>query len=147
MTYLTFQLHNEVFAAKVEQILEVLSEYEISEVPDAPIYIEGVINYRGDIIPAVNFRKKFMFPEKSKTSKQIIVFDISEQGKNIKFGAIVDKVKNVYETTELKERPEFGSKYNPEYIEGMITQNNDFIMLLNIKKIFTDTEIHILTEV
>ncbi len=146
MTYLTFKLQDEIFAAKVEQVLEVLSEYQISAIPDAPEYIKGVINYRGEIIPAVSFREKFQFQEQSNDGEQIIVFDISDEIKTIKFGAIVDRVKNVFETNKLKERPEFGSKYNPEYLEAMIEHENDFIMLLNIKKIFNDAEIKILSE-
>ena len=145
-TFLTFKLHNEVFAANTKKVLEVLLDYKFSEVPYAPEYIKGVINYRGDIIPVVNFRQKFMFPKKENTENHIIVFDISDEKRSIKFGAVVDKVQNVFETDNIKEKPEFGSKYNPEYLEGIIKQNDDFIMLLNIKKIFTDTEIQIISE-
>ena len=145
MTYITFKLQNEIFAAKVGIVLEVLLDYTISEVPDAPEYIEGVINYRGEIIPIVDFRKKLMFPDNEKNN-QIVIFDISEQDKNILFGAKVDKVNQVFETDEIQNRPEFGSRYNPEYIEGMIKQNDDFIMILDIKKIFNDTEIQIIKQ-
>jgi len=71
-SYLTFKLHNEFFAVNVEKVLEVILEYKLIEVPDAPKYIAGMINFRGDIIPIISFREKFKFPEKG--ARQISLF-------------------------------------------------------------------------
>ena len=144
-SYLTFKLHNELFAVNVEKVLEVLLEYRLVEVPDAPTYIAGMINFRGDIIPVINFRKKFNFPESS-NKNIIIVMDIVIDEASIKFGAIVDGVKDVFDVNkeEIKTIPEFGSKYNPEYLTGMIHKNDEFFMLLDIEKIFSDKEIEII---
>ncbi len=146
-SYLTFKLHNELFAVSVEKVLEVILEYKLVEVPDAPKYIAGMISFRGDIIPVINFRKKFNFPESS-NKNIIIVMDIVIDENSIKFAAIVDGVKDVFDITdeEIKDIPEFGSKYNPEYLTGMIHKNNDFFMLLNIEKVFSDKEIEIISK-
>ena len=147
-SYLTFKLHKELFAVNVEKVLEVLLEYKLIEVPDAPAYIAGMINFRGDILPVINFRKKFNFPEAENDKKVIIILDIMIEKTVIKFGAIVDSVKDVFEITndEIKDIPEFGSKYNPEYLTGMINKNEDFFMLLDIEKIFSDKEIEIIND-
>ena len=147
-SYLTFKLHNELFAINVHHVLEVLQEYNIVEVPDAPKYISGMINFRNDIIPVINFREKFMFPENKTGKNKVIVIDISIDDNSIKFGAIVDKVQDVFEIEEkeLKDTPEFGSKYNPEYLTGMIYKNNNHFMLLNLEKVFTDKEIEIVNK-
>ncbi len=148
-SYLTFKLHRELFAINVNNVLEVLQEYQLIEVPDAPKYINGVINFRGDIIPAINFREKFMFPENDTDKEKIIVIDINIDENSVKFGAIVDKVEDVFETAEedIKITPEFGSKYNPEYLTGMILKNEKYFMILNLAKVFTDKEIEIINKV
>ena len=148
ITYLTFKLHEEHFAVDVFSVEEVLHEYKIMAVPEAPEYIEGMVNFRGNIVPIINFRKKFQFPENETDKNKIIVLSIEIRGSNVTFGAIVDKVKNVFkaEPNELKEKPEFGSKYNPEYVTGMIYKNDDFYMILDLERVFSDTEINILNE-
>ena len=146
-TFLTFQLQNEVFATNIKNVLEVILDSKISEVPNTPAHIEGVINYRGEIIPIMNFRKKLCFPDNTETDNQIIIFDISKNNTIVKFGAIVDEVQNVIETDKINEKPEFGSKYNSEYIDGIIKQKDKYIMLLNIKKLFADTDTQIISEI
>ena len=147
-SYLTFKLHNELFAVNVKKVLEVLQEFKIIEVPDAPEYIKGMINFRGNIIPIINFRQKFQFPENETDKNKVIVLEIIIDDNSVKFGAIVDKVNDVFEVEQenMKEKPEFGSKYNPEYMTGMINKNEEFFMILNIEKIFTDKEINIINK-
>ncbi len=147
-SYLAFKLYNEFFAVNIQKVLEVLLEYRLVEVPDSPVYIAGMINFRGDIIPVINFKKKFNFPEEEKSKNVIIVMDIVIDNTFIKFGAIVDGVKDVFDITgeHIKEIPEFGSKYNPEYLTGMIHKNDDYFMLLDIEKVFSDKEIDVLSE-
>jgi len=147
-SYLTFKLHNEHFAVNVNKVLEVLQEFKIVEVPDAPEYIKGMINFRGNIIPIINFRQKFQFPKNESEQNKVIILEIIIDDNPIKFGAIVDKVNDVFEINEqdIKEKPEFGSKYNPEYMEGMINKDDNYFMLLNIEKVFTDKEIDIINK-
>jgi purine-binding chemotaxis protein CheW len=147
-TYLTFKLYKELFAINVLNVLEVLQEYNVVELPDAPKYITGMINFRNDIIPLINFREKFMFPENKPDKNKIIVISITIDDNSIKFGAIVDRVNDVFEIDkdEIKDTPEFGSKYNPEYLNGMIFKNNKHFMLLNLEKVFTNEEIELVSK-
>ncbi len=148
-TYLTFQLNNEKFAVEISDVLEVLINKETIEVPNAPEYIKGIINFREEILPVVDFRKKFKFPENKKSKFSIIVFSLDFDDKEIKFGAIVDKVTDVKEVkkTIVMEAPEFGSKFNPEYLTGMISFKKKHVMILNIKKVFEEQEIDLIQEV
>jgi purine-binding chemotaxis protein CheW len=145
---LTFKLYKELFAINVLNVLEVLQEYNVVELPDAPKYITGMINFRNDIIPLINFREKFMFPENKPDKNKIIVISITIDDNSIKFGAIVDRVNDVFEIDkdEIKDTPEFGSKYNPEYLNGMIFKNNKHFMLLNLEKVFTNEEIELVSK-
>lgn len=146
--YLSFVLNSETFAINIFQVLETLIDFNIIEVPDSPEYIEGVINFRGDIIPAIDFRGKFKFPPSPTPKRVIIVVEIVKGEKEIVFGAIVDSVQDVFKAKKqnIKDAPEFGSKYNPEYLIGMVKKNGEYIMLLDIEKVFTEQEIILINE-
>jgi len=146
-TYLSFSISTENFTVNISKVLEVILSYKTIKVPDAPPFIEGVINFRGSIIPVINFRKKFNFEDTGQDS-MLVVLEISENQKRIVFAAVVDDVKNVFpcEPEDILPIPKFGSKYNADYIEGMIKKEDDFYMIMNIEKVFSDAEIKIINE-
>jgi len=147
-SYLSFSISKEQFALNIKKVIEVLLEYKIMEVPDTPEYILGVINFRDEIVPVVDFRKKFKFKHQDVKSEILIVLEIEKDTKSIMFSALVDTVNDVFEfdSKQIKPIPEFGSRYNPEYLEGMIQLDNQFFMLVNLAKVFTETEVDILNE-
>ncbi len=147
--YLSFELNGEIFAITVNNVLEVLENQKLTKVPKAPFYIKGVINFRGEILPVINTRVKFNMPEKEEDGKSvIIVFDIDLADKKLLIGGMVDGVKDVIEIAdnEIKPVPDMGSKYNSDFIIGMIKSGEHFIMLLNIEKVFSTEEIVSITE-
>ncbi len=148
-SFLSFILAKEKFAISITKVLEVLLEYKVVEVPDAPLFVEGVLNFRGDIVPIINFRKKFKFPEDKAKKSMLIILEITENDKTVVFGAVVDKVHNVFEiqSGDILPTPEFGSKYKPEYIGGMIKEKGDFLMIMNIEKVFSDKDVELLAEI
>jgi len=145
--YLSFRLGDELFATSVSNVLEVLEIQRITKVPKSPDYLRGVINFRGEILPVVDTRIKFNLPKSEDTSSTIIVvLDILLSGKRISIGALADSVQDVLEFTksEIKAVPEFGSRYNTEFLLGMKQVNDIFIMILNIQKVFSVEELTIL---
>jgi purine-binding chemotaxis protein CheW len=146
--FLSFKLGKELFAVSVKKVLEVLQHQHITEIPDLPEYIKGVINFRGDILPIFDARLKFNLKVQSENDNQtvIIVLDLSMESKNIRIGAVVDGVKDVitFDEADIKPVPEMGLIYNAEYINGMIKIGNSFIMILNVDKVFTSDEASII---
>jgi purine-binding chemotaxis protein CheW len=141
--FLSFRLGKETFAVSVKKVLEVLQKQQITEVPDVPEYIKGVINFRGDILPICDSRVKFNIPVPSDDEKNVvIVLDLENNGKKMRIGAIADGVKDVIsiEETDIRPIPEMGLKYNVEYLSGMIKNRDNFIMILNVDKVFTSEE-------
>jgi len=147
-SYLSFSISNEHFALNIRKVIEVLLEYKIIEVPDTPEYILGVINFRDEIVPVVDFRKKFKFKKQDAHAEILIVMEIEKDTKSIMFGALADTVHDVFEveSKHIKPIPEFGSRYNPEYLEGMIQLDKQFFMIIDIAKVFSETEVDILNE-
>jgi purine-binding chemotaxis protein CheW len=142
-TYLSFTICNELFALNVAKVLEVLQKQKITVIPNAPDYIKGIINFRGEIVPVFEARTKFNFlPRNQEDSFVIIVLDLSVNEDVFRVGAIVDKVKDVIniEEQDIKPVPPMSKDFNTEFLAGIYNQNDDFIMILNPDKIFSIEE-------
>jgi purine-binding chemotaxis protein CheW len=143
-TYLSFRLGTEVFAINVSKVLNILEMKPITKVPKSPEYMKGVINLRGTVLPVVDLRLKFSLPENEITvDTNIIVLSIDKEGEPVTLGILVDSVKEVLEfkTDEIVPSPTIGTKYNSTFIEGLWPINENFIMILDIDKIFSVDEV------
>jgi purine-binding chemotaxis protein CheW len=142
-TFLSFVVYKELFAVNVNKVLEVIQNQRITHVPNAPEYIRGIINFRGEIVPVFESRSKFNLPERSNDKYVIIVLDLSDGGEVFRMGAIVDHVKDVIniEDSEIKPVPAMSKEFNTNFLQGIFKLNNDFIMLLDIEKVFSVEEL------
>ena len=148
-TYLSFVVCGELFAVNVVKVLEVLQKQHITHVPNAPQYIKGIINFRGEVIPVFESRTKFNFQERENNeSFVVIVLDLSHDSEVFRIGALVDKVKDVIsiEDNEIKPVPIMSKEFNTSFLQGIYKQNEDFIMMLDVERVFTGDEISILKE-
>jgi purine-binding chemotaxis protein CheW len=139
-TYLSFKLGEEVFAINVSKVLNILEMKPITRVPKSPEYLKGVINLRGTVLPVVDLRIKFGLPENSITvDTNIIVLSIEKEGETIMLGILIDAVREVLEfkTEEISPSPAIGTKYNAAFIQGMWRVGENFIMILDIDKVFS----------
>jgi purine-binding chemotaxis protein CheW len=146
-TFLSFRIGKETFAVSVHKALEVLEKQYITQVPNVPAYIEGVINFRGKIIPVIDARMKFKLPKRGIDDKYVvIVFDLTIEGKKMIIGAMADSVQDVigFEDSNILEVPELGFNYNAEFILGMLKNENSFTMILDIDKVFSTEEVDVL---
>jgi len=147
--YLSFKLDKEIFAVSVYKVLEVLQMQKVTQVPKAPEYIRGVINFRGEILPVVETRTKFNMPDREDEEKYvIIVLDLQINGQKLILGAMADGVKDVLEIKEedIKEVPEMGSNYNTEFLKGMLKVDDGFIMILDIDRVFSVEDVALFNE-
>ncbi|HEY9124814.1 MAG TPA: chemotaxis protein CheW [Bacteroidales bacterium] len=142
-TYLSFLVYGQYFAVDVVKVLEVLQKQNIVQVPNAPAYVKGIINFRGEIVPVFDLRSKFNFPENdAKSSFVIIVLDLSGQNGSFRIGAIADKVKDVItiDDNAIKPVPQMSEKFNTEFLQGIFKIDDSFILLLNVDKVFSNAE-------
>jgi len=143
-TYLSFRLEAEVFAINVSKVLNILEMKPITKVPKSPEYMKGVINLRGTVLPVVDLRLKFGLPENQDTiDTNIIVLSIDKDGETIMIGILIDNVNEVLEfkDEDIVQSPSIGTKYNSGFISGMWRQDENFIMILDIDKVFSVEEI------
>jgi purine-binding chemotaxis protein CheW len=149
-SYLTFKLGDETFAASVSKVIEILEIPKITKVPRSPDFMRGVVNLRGNVLSVIDSRIKFGLPVTEDTVNScIIVMNIDLDGQNITLGLIVDAVKEVIDIAadSIQSVPEIGSKYNSDFIEGMVKSDDQFIMILNIALLFSSQEANILHQV
>lgn len=142
-TYLSFVIGEEQFAVNVTKVLEVLQKQKVTKVPNAPEYIKGIINFRGEVVPVFETRVKFNLEQRQEDAYVIIVLDLLFGEEGMRIGAIVDKVKDVFaiNDNEIKPVPHMSENFNTDFIQGIVKQNDAFILLLNVDKVFTSTEI------
>lgn len=146
-SYLSFKLGTEVFAVHVNDVLNILEMTKITSIPKAPKYLKGVINLRGLVLPIVDARIKFNLETLDFTSNTcIIVMDLEYNDELVHVGFIVDQVLEVLELEEknIEPAPSLGANYKAEFITGMARANDDFVMLLNMAKIFSLDEMSML---
>jgi purine-binding chemotaxis protein CheW len=148
-SYLTFKLGDEVFAANVGKVLNILEMTKVTRVPKAPVYMKGVINLRGSVLPLIDTRIKFEMEETVYTTNTcILVLDINMNGESVHVGALVDSVQEVleFDDRQIQPPPSIGTKYKSEFIEGMAKVGDNFIMILNMDLVFSTEELSLLKE-
>ena len=136
---LTFTLHGESYGIDVLQVREIIRLTDITAVPQMPAYIRGVINLRGKIIPVLDLRMRFGFPDASHTDQTcIIVVQVKlPEGRTTAMGLVVDGVEEVLNIAEgeIEETPNFGAQLDTDYIVGMAKIKGSVKALLDIDQV------------
>jgi purine-binding chemotaxis protein CheW len=143
--FLTFSIGKEDYGIEIKFVTEIIGIQSITQVPELPAYIKGIINLRGKIIPVMDvrlrFKKEFMeYDERT----CIIVVDIEE----ITIGLIVDKVLEVISIPEeeIVPPPDPSTGFQTRYIKGLGKVGNQVKLLLDCKKLLNDDEVKNLAE-
>ena len=146
-TYILFKLSDDTFTIDVKNVIHTMELTEMTPLPKTPVFVKGITVFRGNILPVIDLRIKFNLQEETDVSKgYIIVTKFLSNQKEQEIGLIVDQVLEVSEFSgiDIGNYPEIGSKYNIEFIDGFIKQNDEIITVLNIENILSSVEIEIL---
>ncbi|MEN6633749.1 MAG: chemotaxis protein CheW, partial [Candidatus Polarisedimenticolia bacterium] len=147
--YLTFKLGEEIFALDVAQVREVLDFTAITRVPRTPEYMRGVINLRGSVVPVVDMRLKFGMTRTERTVNTCIeVVEVTLDGEATVLGALVDSVQEVIELEpdQIEPAPRIGTRLRTDFIKGMGKRDNEFIIILDIDKVFSVEELSMMVQ-
>ncbi len=148
--YLTFTLDKELYAMDISRVREVLEYIEITRVPRTPEFLRGVINVRGRAVPVVDMRLKFGLSKTTQTVNTcIIIVEVDVDGESTILGALADSVQEVIdlEADQIEPAPRLGTRIKTEFIEGMGKGGDQFIIILNIDKIFSADELSVVQEI
>jgi purine-binding chemotaxis protein CheW len=136
--YLTFALASEEYGLEILKVREIIGHMDITNVPQTPMHVKGVINLRGQVIPIVDLRLKFGMEEAEITEQScIIVVEITQGDRSFQTGIVVDHVQEVLDITEdqIEDAPQFGSSVDTDFISGMGKIGDDVKILLDIDKV------------
>ncbi|OPY80763.1 MAG: Chemotaxis protein CheW [Syntrophorhabdus sp. PtaU1.Bin153] len=137
----TFKLGQEEFGVDILKVQEINRMMDITRIPNAPPFIEGVINLRGKIIPIVDLRKRLGFLDgdgASEKTTRIIVIELD----GLVLGFIVDSVSEVLRIPEntIEPAPSIVGGIESEYIEGVGKLDNRLLILLELKRLFSSPD-------
>ncbi|GAB6189273.1 chemotaxis protein CheW [Marinitoga arctica] len=134
----SFRIEDERFAIDINHVDTVIEYQKTTKIPEASDFIEGIVNFRDGVLPIINLRVKFKYPQFEDINKaKILVVKIGEK----KFGLIVDEVKEVINVKQeqLEEAPDVGGT-QAEYISGIIKMDDGMIFLIDVEKILSAKE-------
>lgn len=131
--YLSFIIGNEQYGIEIRYVTEIVGIQDITEIPELPEYVRGIINLRGKIIPVIDLRLRFKKPFKEYDDRTcVIVVDFKERN----IGLVVDRVSEVITIDEQDVAPVQGENriYGNRYIKGIGKINNEVRLILDCEK-------------
>ncbi len=148
----TFQLGEELYGVDIMDVKEIVKVQDVRPIPNAPYYVEGIINLRSEIIPIINLHKRFHI--KKLASEVADEFEEDEGGFIIldiegnKIGIIIDRIKRVVpvEKGDIKPPPQMLSGIGTEYIHGVVNQNDSYLIILDTRRLFNAKELQKIVE-
>lgn len=138
--FLTFLLGKESYGIDIKYVIEIIGIQAITQIPELPEYVRGIINLRGKIIPVMDVRLKFKKEPKEYNDRTcVIVVDIN----NISIGLIVDSVAEVITIAEVDmvEPPQMYKGFSNRYIKSIGKVGNEVKLLLDCEMILTEEEL------
>lgn len=142
--YLTFLTGGEGYGLPVLKVREIMKVMEITSVPQVPIYVRGVINLRGKVVPVIDLRLKFGMASCEATEQTcIIVVEAEAEDRKTLMGLLVDGVSEVLniQAEEIETSPEFGGGVRTDYLLGVAKVKGTVKLLLDIDRVITGTEL------
>jgi len=142
--FLTFCMGNEFYGIEIKYVTEIIGLQPITEIPEMPTYIKGIINLRGKIIPVMDVRLRFKKPFREYNDRTcIVVIDIRE----VSIGLIVDSVSEVISIPdeEIVAPPNMAKEGN-RYIKGIGKVGSDVKLLLDSDKLLNETDLETISD-
>ena len=135
---LTFLINDEYYAADIIEVERILGYEELTSLPEAPTYLIGLMKYEGSILPVISLRRKFNLQDDVNANNKIIVVKKEDN----RVGILVDQVTEVKSIDMRRmEKPYYIScAISSRYIEGILKEENNIIILLNLENILTSNE-------
>jgi len=143
--YLVFDLNGEECCIQVLKVREIIGVQDITAVPQTPVFVKGVINLRGKVIPVVDLRLKFGLPQEEYNQRTcIIVVQVERESRAMMMGIVVDSVAEVLNISagDIEDSPNFGQGVATPYLLGMAKIKGRVKLLLDIDEVMSSQELH-----
>ena len=139
--YVVFRLGETQFGVAIGQVLRIVRLTPITRVPRAPHFLEGVINYRGQVVPVVDLRKRLALPgeEEYGDAARILIVELEDQP----IGMLVDAVVRILRLPDdsITPPPEMVAQVNGVYLTGVAYHDERLVVLLDLSRVLTVEEV------
>jgi purine-binding chemotaxis protein CheW len=148
--YLAFFMADEEYGIGILKVKEIIGMMAITQVPQTPEFVKGVINLRGKVIPVIDLRLRFGMEAGQYSDRTcIIVVEIENGQGRVMTGIVVDAVSEVQQikTEDVDPPPAFGTSLDTDYILGMAKMGGGVKILLDIDRVLKGEELSLLKDV
>ncbi|MDO6838263.1 chemotaxis protein CheW [Paraglaciecola chathamensis] len=138
--FLSFFLGEEHYALDIMTVKEIRGYETVTKIANAPSFIKGVINLRGDIVPIIDLRIKFSVGEATYTEFTIVIMlNVCDRI----VGIVVDGVSDVIklQDEDIRPPPEFGVAFDSKYLLGLASLEEHMVILVNIECLISSDEL------
>ena len=139
MQLISFMLGEETYGIEITKIREIIRMGQITQVPETPPYIKGLINLRSTVIPVIDLRARFGLAEGEQTDEsRIMVLNVGSR----MIGIVVDAVSEVLRVSgeQISEAPPTVASQGNEYMTGLVRLEEHLLILLDADKLFGEEE-------
>ncbi|NQY87711.1 MAG: purine-binding chemotaxis protein CheW [Colwellia sp.] len=143
--YLTFILQGEEYGVDILCVQEIRVWSSVTELPNKPSYIKGVINLRGVIIPIIDLRQRFSQEPLDYNEQTVtIILKYQTQERTMVVGIVVDAVSEVYKfsSAAIRKAPAFGSHIDSCFLKGLASVDDKLIILLDSNALLSENELY-----
>jgi len=147
--YLTFILQGEEYGIDILCVQEIRVWSNVTELPNKPVYIKGVINLRGIIIPIIDLRQRFGKDPLEYTDQTVTIILKNKQVENsMVVGIVVDAVSEVYKfnAKDIRKAPPFGNNIDSCFLKGLASIEDKLIILLDSETLLSEDSLYSLEE-
>ena len=144
--YLIFRIGYEEYGIAIRDVTEIIGIQNITDLPETPIFVKGVINLRGKVIPVIDVRLRFSMEEREYDDRTCItVVHIND----VAVGLIVDSVSEVLDipAEDVEPPPKVHKGAGSRYIQGLGKVGKEVKILLDTQKLLFEEEVELLAEV
>ena len=137
--YLSFLLADEEYGVEILRVQEITGWDRVTHIPNSPHFLCGVLNLRGTIVPVVDLRLRFDMPPREYTPTTVVVVLKVEGVSERTVGIVVDGVSDAHNVKpeEIKPAPDFGTSIRTDFIKGLVSLDNNMMMILNIDRLLS----------
>ena len=139
MQLVSFKLSDETYGIEITKIREIILVGEITQVPETPHYIKGLINLRSSVIPVIDLRARFSLPENALNNEsRIMVLNVGTRT----IGIIVDSVSEVLRVSDdqVSSAPPSVASLGNEYMNGLVELDDKLLILLDVDQLFDEEQ-------
>jgi purine-binding chemotaxis protein CheW len=136
--FLTFRLGDEDYGVDILRVQEIRGWEMVTRIPNSPLYVKGVLNLRGSIVPILDMRQRLgMDVREYSKDTVVIVLRVKTDSSQRNVGVVVDEVSDVLNTKQdnVCNAPQFGGGIPVEYITGLVDADGKMVMLLDVDKL------------